>query len=234
MNAQLNVSVKEKLLLNVLGNHEYWIFGDKDTSSTLDQCGNGFVQYYGMDTMAGKAAPMGESPYDLSVDPRKGHLLVGCNEVAMSNTFSYHQVGNAGFILYSGFYSYNQTKPYFEEACAWADAAVGLDVLILLGHWNDESDNCAPGMSVPAVHVRLGSEVPGCMALELEGRIKHITGHTHCNNANQTQVGKGGAIVAGFGMQVALDALDGCGTFGVLPFPMNGLMRFERCDRLSK
>lgn len=143
---KLSVDTKSKLFLSVLGNHDYWAAGAPVRSTTEDQCGSGFVQFYGIDTVSGRSAGVGESPWDLSVDPRTplpyrmpdGTWRDVCSPVARSNTFFWHVVGNVGFIGYSSAYSWESQKQDFEEACAalWDDESV--DLLMLVGHWNKQ------------------------------------------------------------------------------------------------
>jgi hypothetical protein len=55
-----------------------------------------------------------------------------------SDYFFYNKMGNVGFIGYSGAYSFDDMKNYFSEACSWAAEDTSLDVLLLVGHWNNE------------------------------------------------------------------------------------------------
>ena len=64
----LSLHSKSKLFGTVPGNHDYWINSSPEWYTQRDQLGNGFMQYYGIDTLAagsGDAAP----PFDFSVDP---------------------------------------------------------------------------------------------------------------------------------------------------------------------
>ena len=72
--SDLTAETRSKLFMTVIGNHDYWVLGSPARSTTWDQCGNGFVQYYGMDT---RANTQPDQVYDLSVDPAKGRLLWG-------------------------------------------------------------------------------------------------------------------------------------------------------------
>ena len=38
---------------------------------------------------------------------------------SIENFFSYFKIGNAGFLLYSGGYTYQDTKKYFQEGCEY-------------------------------------------------------------------------------------------------------------------
>ena len=97
------------------------------------------MQYYAMDAVAAgrlntsatarlnnvhnhtagghNSAPVPGAFLDFTVDPdarSTRHKLPH-----MENFFSYFEIGNVGFLLFSGGYDYKDTKPYFEEGCAW-------------------------------------------------------------------------------------------------------------------
>ena len=90
--------------------------------------------------------------------------------------------------------------PYFKEACAWAGRQPGLEVALLVGHW-DHADAGALGRtgSVPGAYEAIRG-LKGCAALDARRALKHMYGHTHCNRVHEN----GGMMVAGMGM-------DGCG-----------------------
>ncbi|CAD7942496.1 unnamed protein product [Amoebophrya sp. A120] len=50
--SQLDDATRSKVFLTVPGNHDYWVLGSPTVGTTFDQCGNGFVQYYGQDVVA--------------------------------------------------------------------------------------------------------------------------------------------------------------------------------------
>ena len=173
-----------------------------------DQLGNGFMQFYGQDVAASYRAEDGVTPYDFSVnldaiEPSAVTLP------PLENFFFYNQIGNVAFIGYSGAYPYEETVPYFEEACKWA---VNTDpaVVLLLGHWNgDGGAGCESDMSVPNAYHELLS-IEACAPLA--SRLRYVEGHTHCNLVDEAQVG---FMVAGLGMT-------GCGDFGFPVFDSTG------------
>ena len=50
---KLNAAAKMQWQLTVPGNHDFWTDGAPIARSREDQYGNGFMQYYGQDTVAG-------------------------------------------------------------------------------------------------------------------------------------------------------------------------------------
>lgn len=173
-----------------------------------DQLGNGFMQFYGQDVAASYSAADGVTPYDFSVNldeikPASDTLP------PLSNFFFYHQIGNVAFIGYSGAYPYEDTVPYFEEACSWA-VSVDPAVVLLLGHWNgDGGDGCDSDMSVPnAFHELL--DIDACAPLA--NKLRYVEGHKHCNLVEENGTG---FMVAGMGMS-------GCGDFGFPVFDSVG------------
>ena len=111
---KINMAVKAKIMLAVAGNHDYWIVSPLVTT-TADQFGNGHFQWYAQDSKAAEAllpGSTGQAPFNYSIDPSKGHTLFGGNLPAIANSFYYNQVGNLGFIGFSGAYSYGRnTSP---------------------------------------------------------------------------------------------------------------------------
>lgn len=66
---KLSVEAKSKLFLTVPGNHDFWIAGGPPGLGS-DQMGNGFMQYYGQDVMAGFASSANQTvPKSKSSDP---------------------------------------------------------------------------------------------------------------------------------------------------------------------
>ena len=49
-----------------------------------------------------------QSPYNLTVDPTKGHFVLGCNPVAASNSFYFNQIGNVGFVSFSSVFTWEE------------------------------------------------------------------------------------------------------------------------------
>jgi hypothetical protein len=169
----LEPTTKSKLLITVPGNHDFWV-GGSPSGVAADQFGNGFMQYYGQDTIASE----GPSGFlDFSVDPdaaaSRGSLP------NLRNFFFYHKIGNVAFIGFSGAHPFSATKPLFQEACAWLGGQNPKPAMaLLLGHWNVENGGCESEMAVPEAY-RLIQAFPGCDSMG--SRLKYLMGHVHCN-----------------------------------------------------
>jgi hypothetical protein len=206
---RISLDAKSKLFLTVAGNHDYWVLGSPDVSTKEDQCGNGHMQFYAQDSKAAEFNVAGNSsaPFDFSEDPDKHHLLFGCNKAAMRNFFWYNQIGNVGIVGQSGAYDYGDTKPFMQEACTWLSKQRGLDVAVLVGHWDNGADGASPEMAMPQWYTEM-SALPGCKEFDERGMLKFVMGHTHCNDPHPHGKVGAGFRVAGFGMV-------GCGNYGM-------------------
>jgi len=197
----LSAQAKAKLFAAAPGNHDYWVGGSPMIQSQKkDQFGNGFMQYYAMDVMAG--ANDAVNFLDFSQNPSKGSGYMKKNLPKASNFQSYFKIGNLAFISYSGAYSDKEQTPFLKEACKWLGEQKDVMSAFVIGHWNDGGLGCADGMSVPQVRAKVEA-IDGCG--EYSDRLKYLMGHTHCNQVTETNVG---FMVAGMGME-------GCGNFGV-------------------
>lgn len=220
---RISLKAKSKIFLSAPGNHDYWIYGSPQWGNLYDQCANGFMQYYTLDTKAAQNVLQGSSaaPFDYSVHPFQGrefylikgfpslNWTMGCNLPKVSNFFWYHQIGNVGFIGQSGAHTLEETMPYMKEACAWVVVQPDLDMVLLYGHWDVPDSGAQSGMDLPSWYFQM-SQVPGCREFALKGMLKFVMGHTHCNNPHphpDTNITTG-FRVAGFGM-------GGCGNFGI-------------------
>jgi hypothetical protein len=207
---QISLEAKSKVFMSVPGNHDYWVLGSPTVSSPLDQCGNGHMQFYAQDAKAAEEALIGSSnsaPFNFSVDPQRGRHIFGCNIPDRSNAFWYNQVGNVGFVGQSGAYPLDDIRPFMQEACAWLSRQPGLDVAVLLGHWDLDDLGASEGMAMPGWYTEM-AKLPGCAELESRGMLKFVMGHTHCNSPHPRGKVGAGFRVAGFGME-------GCGNYGV-------------------
>lgn len=95
----LSDSTKSHIFQTVAGNHDYWVHAAPTLWVPADQLGNGFMQFYGQDTLAASES----SPYDFSQDPDLSsllHMVLPIHE----NFFWYNKLGNLGYIGYSGLY----------------------------------------------------------------------------------------------------------------------------------
>eukprot|EP00471_Norrisiella_sphaerica_P007917 CAMPEP_0184493994 /NCGR_PEP_ID=MMETSP0113_2-20130426/27520_1 /TAXON_ID=91329 /ORGANISM="Norrisiella sphaerica, Strain BC52" /LENGTH=519 /DNA_ID=CAMNT_0026879523 /DNA_START=53 /DNA_END=1609 /DNA_ORIENTATION=- len=198
----LSAKTKAKLFAAAPGNHDYWVGGSPLVSvKHKDQFGNGFMQYYAMDTISGAKDPV--SFLDFSQDPSQGgSATLKKNLPAASNFMAYFKIGNLAFISYSGAYDEAEVAPFLEESCAWLGNQTDVVSAFVLGHWNDGGLGCSKGMAVPSVRAKV-ERVPGCAAFG--EKLKYFMGHTHCNEVTDSSVG---FMVAGMGME-------GCGNFGI-------------------
>jgi len=169
--------------------------------TTSDQCANGHLQYYGQDPKAAEHVLAGDTsaPYDFSVDPNKGHLLLGCSVPAINNHFWYNQIGNVGLVGQSGAYSVSDATPFMKEACQWLGEQNGLDVAVLIGHWDISGLGASKDMAMPQWYETM-SAYPGCDEFNNRGMLKFIMGHSHCNDPHPHGKVDAGFRVAGFGM----------------------------------
>ena len=203
--------------LNVVvpGNHDYWSFEPKVWPSPYgEQCGNGFMQFNGMDSMAAKALGNGSkaAPYNLS---NSIHLIPGeglkC-VAAQDNMNFYQQIGNVAIIGYTGASTYAELTPFFEEACAAVGDEPTISVVFLLSHWDTakgitggHNDSTTPGAFSRVVKLK------GCKQFHEKAMFKWVTGHTHCNTINPyidvwgKEVAQAGFRISGQGMNAPED-----------------------------
>jgi hypothetical protein len=159
------------------------------------------MQFLGQDVAASEVNP--SVPYDFRNDPDAPDTSAE-NLPPTSNYFYYNQVGNIGFIGYSGAHTWEDTESYFESACTWAAATPGIDVLLLLGHWHSDGSGCEADMTVPAVYQAIAS-IPACEPVA--SKMRYMLGHRHCNMVMEE--GKG-FMVGAMGMED-----HECGEYGV-------------------
>lgn len=191
------------------------MLGAPEVSTVEDQYSNGFMQFYGQDTKAAEAVSPATSgtaavPFNFSIDPHAGHTLFGGNKPDISNSFFYNQIGNLGVVGFSGAYSLDETRPLMLEACAWLGerAAVGgLEVGMIVGHWDIKGVGASAEMAVPAFYDEM-KVLPGCTTLDSKSMLKFFMGHTHCNVPHPHGHVNTGFMVAGQGME-------GCGNYGI-------------------
>lgn len=189
------------------GNHDYWSLGPSIWPSPFgEQCGNGFLQWNGMDTLAAWHAGPGGAPYNLSVDPQieLGRVGQGARCVAAKENFNfYQQIGNVGVIGYTGASAYAELDTFFKEACAAVAAEPTVQVVLLVSHWDTAggATGGAKDSTTPGAFSRV-MKLAGCSAFHAKGMIKWVTGHTHCNT-HRPYVDEWGAEVADAGFRVS-------------------------------
>eukprot|EP00392_Amoebophrya_sp_AT5.2_P016481 g16743.t1 len=206
----LSLETKAKLFLTVPGNHDYWLEGAPVRATSQDQCGNGFVQYYGQDVKAaldleGVSRP---APYDLSIDPVIPGNPKLCAYTARENSFFYNVVGNIGFIGYSAVHSWESQKADFGTACAKFFADSDVDLVFVLGHWNKQGAGTLENTDLLNTTRLVVESFPStCGALHEEGRVTFAMGHEHCahpvvNNymTSGSTAARTGFLVGSFGM----------------------------------
>jgi hypothetical protein len=231
--SKISLQAKSKIFTSVTGNHDFWVLGAPIVGTTKDQCGNGHLQFYAQDAKASEQVSAGssEDPYDFSVDPDANRPLgSGCNLPALENHFWYNQIGNVGLVGQSGAYALSDATPFMKEACTWLGQQPGLEVGILLGHWDKSGLGADKDMAMPAWFEEMAA-YPGCAELSQRGMLKFVMGHTHCNNPHPHGEVDKGFRVAGFGMS------DSCPTGTRYGMPLvdttEGRIRFWYFDTMS-
>lgn len=198
--SKLTPQTKAKVYASVPGNHDFWILSSPVVwMKRKDQLANGFMQFNGQDVAASVAPEQAVTlaPFDFSVDPDAEDATAHSLPPA-GNFFSYYKLGNTGFMSYSGGHSYNESAPYFEEACNFMTESAAAAV-VLLGHWNLPGLGCTADMDVPHTYKEILSTIPACA--ELSGKMRYMMGHVHCNVVVEQDVGY---MVAGQGMATSL------------------------------
>jgi hypothetical protein len=189
----LSDQTKATIFAAAPGNHDFWVNASPKLAVPKDQYGNGFLQFYGQDVLASKSTS-NNAPYDFSVDPDGSYGNArGENLPIASNYFFYNKVGNIAFIGFSGAHSWTTMTPQFEEACSWA-ASANPDVVLLLGHWNQDGDGCDSTSTVPNVYVQM-MKLSSCAPIS--DKLRYFEGHKHCNYVTETNKG---FMVGGLGM----------------------------------
>jgi len=208
--AKLRDETKSKPFLTVPGNHDYWVLGEPAFSSTADQCGNGHMQFYVQDSEAAATVSSDAPPFNYSVDPSAHHFLYGCSKASPDNSRFYHQIGNVGVVAQSGAFELGDYHGFMSEACRWLASTDGVDVGLLVGHWDTKGMGVGEDMDVPEFYDQL-VQVDGCKELAAAGNLKFFMGHTHCNVPHPHGHNDTGFMVAGQGME-------GCGNYGIPVF----------------
>lgn len=207
--------VLEAINVVIPGNHDYWSFGPTLWPSPFgEQCGNGFMQFNAMDTMAAKGVSNGSAaaPFDFSVDPATG-ITKGADCAAKhTNMNFYQQIGNVAIIGYTGAASYDELAPFFGEACAAVGAEPSVQAVFLVSHWDDASGVTGghADSTTPEAFSRV-MRLDGCKEFHAKSMFKWVTGHTHCNTIAPylakygDEVASAGFRVSGMGMAASED-----------------------------
>lgn len=191
------------------------------------------MQFYGQDVAASEVDP--SVPFDFTADPDAPDTNAE-NLPTLDNFFYFNQMGNVGFIGYSGAHDYGETEKYFENACNWAAETPGLDVILLLGHWNSDGDGCDSEMTVPEVYKSIAA-LPACQPVA--SKIRYMLGHKHCNIIVEEDIG---FMVGGMGMSdyqcggslgiPIVDTTDGA--FKVYYFEVQGALPSTKMDQYDE
>jgi len=187
--AGLDATAMAKISAVTMGNHDFWIGGHPGGSKS-DSFANGHMQMYAQDAVSAKDDP--SVPFDFSKNPD------AYEQTSIKNVFWYNKIGNAGVIGFSNAYSWDESKPYFEEACQWVESARPAFV-VLVAHWNSQDDGCASGMADPDAISKIRG-LGGCSNVPM----KYFEGHAHCNQKKLPD----GVMLGAWGF-------DGCGDFGI-------------------
>lgn len=180
------------------------------------------MQMYAQDVIASVQSEKSgsTSPYDFSHNPDSP--AEATNIPPSSDFFWYYQLGNTAFIAYSGAHTYEETLPYLEESCTWAQS-VNPDSVVLLGHWNNEGYGCEDLMTVPNLYNELKS-IPACQPLA--SKMRYFMGHQHCNHVVEKDIG---FMVGGQGMS---DFQCG-GDFGIPVLDTTGMFFIVFCSNYA-
>jgi hypothetical protein len=175
----LTNKAQAQIQVTVPGNHDFWRAGARLLRTKKDQLGNGFMQFYAQDTLAGKGNPH-TTPFDFSNDPDTDSAdkygVAGVLPTA-ENFLFYHTIGNAGFVGFSGAHTASSSKAAFEEACLFfLKSEPRPKIIYLNGHWNADGLGAEPEMDTMSVYKRL-RVLPGCDT----GALRFMMGHKHCN-----------------------------------------------------
>jgi len=111
-----------------------------------------------------------------------------------SNFFFFNQLGDLGFVGYTPLGSWEEMKPWFEEACTYMQRDSVKHVYIL-NHWNKPGMGAKKTLETPAVWRRLPKEIEACTPIEQ--KLRYAMGHEHCNRPED---GGRGLMVGGTGM----------------------------------
>lgn len=185
-------AVRSTPLAVVPGNHDFWVHGNPTHWTIADQQGNGFMQFYGQDTIAATTSTDPNIPYDFTINPDSASK--GPNNLPKAKNFMfYHKIGNTAFIGFSGAHPYHAHEQHFKEACQWLKTA-NPDVILLLGHYNTAGGGCDDDTTVPAVYQEI-LQIPECQ--EYKSRFRYFMGHKHCNIVTKKDIG---FLIGGQGM----------------------------------
>eukprot|EP00633_Aureoumbra_lagunensis_P005450 CAMPEP_0197308490 /NCGR_PEP_ID=MMETSP0891-20130614/6851_1 /TAXON_ID=44058 ORGANISM="Aureoumbra lagunensis, Strain CCMP1510" /NCGR_SAMPLE_ID=MMETSP0891 /ASSEMBLY_ACC=CAM_ASM_000534 /LENGTH=530 /DNA_ID=CAMNT_0042792881 /DNA_START=44 /DNA_END=1636 /DNA_ORIENTATION=+ len=243
--AKLSKQTQSRLFLATSGNHDYWIDGSTDVATQHDQYGNGFMQFYAMDATSALESTSNVA-WDFSVNPDSVFAVadnktaaINQAKAAISNFVFWTQIGNLGYIVFSSAYSWDESKEYMTQACAWASEQVQADsiqLVVLAAHWSGYNDGAKYNMDAPGMYQRVinGDLGDACLHLAENGVLKFIEGHTHCNAIVEEQTG----------WMVAAQGMSGCGQYAfswldtrndraiLLNFPLQNIDGLDQYDEV--
>jgi len=162
-----------------------------------DQFGNGFAQWHMMDTVASnssfnKSTFAGADVFDLTVDPDASSWFRYAFQDPIAhpkNFFWFNQLGDVVFVGFSGAHAWSTQRDLFAEACEFLYTVQhSTNWVVLLGHWDfteDGTTGTGGMMGTPYGYWKMVTD--SCTAFKeyyAHGRMKYVTGHTHCNMAN--------------------------------------------------
>ena len=207
--AQLSLETKSRIMFAAAGNHDFWVSGSPQASTPEDQFGNGYLQYYALDSAASQGDP--SQPFNLSVSPDGAQPNTRGFLPDARNFVHYSKVGNQGYLVFSGVYGFAELKPQFEEFCAWLGTE-DVAVAFIAAHFNVVNAGCQAGMATSLVYKAIRA-YPGCKELDAKGLLMYQEGHEHCNMVVDPGVGimVGGQGVGLFGCNNSLWGYDNFG-----------------------
>jgi hypothetical protein len=192
---QLTQAAKSKPIVSVVGNHDLFEYGAL-TVGGKHTFGNGYMQYYLMDTASALNQTDGV-PLNFSIDPAD---TTGPRFPPVDDFFTLNVIGDVMMMSFSAAYTFEESKPLFDDACRTANQLQPKWFLVL-GHWSAVEAGCQPNMTAEDVYEYIVT-VDACQ--NMSHRIKWVEGHAHCNQVMRADTG---FRVGSFGM-------GGCNNFG--------------------
>ena len=96
--SQLTTELKSRVFFSAAGNHDFWMSGSPNHSTPDDQFGNGYMQYYAMDSAAAQPDP--SRPFNFSVSPDGAQPGTPGFLPDARNFVHYSKVGDLGLSIF--------------------------------------------------------------------------------------------------------------------------------------
>jgi hypothetical protein len=205
---RFSLQARAKPFISVPGNHDFWLYGQPGQASSNDQLAVGFAQFYGQDTAAATkdwAFNFSGVSYDSKNLPAADNFIIGM------------QLGDMAFFGFSGAHGWQATEPHARAFCEHMGASETVNVINVLGHWDEPNMGCQGDMHVRKVTEKMRA-MPGCS----QKRVLYFEGHQHCNKVMEQETGpedSTGFMVGGAGMTGTGCSLLAVPLLDILGFP---------------